>query len=240
MGIFQNLLLVSQLALPLAALNLGERIKVNRDVSAASAGDATDLVPDGKTCCPSGQEPTAYADQNDRCEYGSHISQYISPSDDKVTKCCYDVGNSKFYAHYLDLDHGLHFPLDIHGSKQYQTELCNLGLKYDITEGITSDNWFSLKINLNVDCITYNASDEEWITVLFNEDYRHAGKFTYVISAIGPTIYADISTKVISNDTIGYKIHVSGTGVAGRVEKTVTDTYKSSNLTQLLGGKEIC
>ncbi|OAA38761.1 hypothetical protein BBO_07008 [Beauveria brongniartii RCEF 3172] len=212
----------------------------NEAASARVSKEPTDFVPDGKTCCPSGQEPTAYATKNDRCEYGSHVSAYVSQSDDKVTRCCFDVHAPKFYVHYFDLDKGFKFPVDIHGSSQHETGFCNLGLKYDISDVIVADNWISLHINLNVDCATYNKSDKEWITIFFNRNYRHSGRFTYVITGIGPTIYADVAAKIIGDDTVGLEVHVTGTGIIGRLDETVRDEIRNDVLKGFLKGKEIC
>jgi len=213
---------------------------VNQMATSQSKEAPTTGVADGRTCCPSGQDSAAYASANDRCEFGSYVSDYISLNDDEVLKCCFDTNSPHFYYHYADFQQGLVVPLDIKGGDVYNTDFCKLGLKWNIKKLRLANNWIRLLVNLNVDCATYNETDEEWITIYLDKSYQHAGKFTYEISAIGPTIYADIDTKVNSDSTLELRVHITGTGIIGRLDETVSTTIKDAMLKEFLKEKEIC
>ncbi|EJP67056.1 uncharacterized protein BBA_03630 [Beauveria bassiana ARSEF 2860] len=248
MGLVSALMLAASLVFQIAAVE-GSSIARSVDVPAAAGetdlaaivSDPTDLLPDGKTCCPSGLEPAVYAAKNHRCEYGSRVSAYVAVSDDKVQACCFDVKAPKFYVHYLDLEKGLRVPVEIRGSSPLtKGDFCSLQLYYGIEQANVANNWFSVRMSLGFDCANYYKSSKEWITIFFNRNYLHAGRFTYDIPPFGTIIYADVAAKIISAGTVGLKFHLQGSGIVSGLNQTVEVQIENDTLKGFLKDKEIC
>ncbi|PTB70232.1 hypothetical protein BBK36DRAFT_1155048 [Trichoderma citrinoviride] len=207
---------------------------------ADTATAAATYSDDGRTCCTDGEPGTALI--NGKCEYGSHSLSPDIPSGTHVTKCCWDDKASDFHVHYAqDNEEHEAAPLNVTGGGNYPNGFCNLGLKWEITEFILTDDYLDLNIDLNVDCGPYNKSDREWVRIHFNSVWQDAGKFTYVISSIGPTIYADISTKIKRDDSsVDLHVHVTGTGIAGALDESVDENLHDEELKAILSTVNVC
>ncbi|KAK2839328.1 hypothetical protein FQN49_006245, partial [Arthroderma sp. PD_2] len=186
-------------------------------------------ISDGRPCClESGSEPSAHIGTT--CQYGDYqapITNIFAQA--MYTKCCFITSTKQFNVHYLPLAVKT-TPVDIRGSVNKDIHFCNLGLKWHITSIILREASISLYLDLNVDCATYNKSDTQWITIGFNQFMTHAGKFTYVLSWAGPTIYLDLESSVNTDGTVNLHGNVTGTGIIHSLDESFTTKLDDSTL----------
>ncbi|PLB52012.1 hypothetical protein P170DRAFT_471925 [Aspergillus steynii IBT 23096] len=171
---------------------------------------------------------------------GGNFQCYGELGAEAIGACCYD--NVHHVLHVHDIQHLPTYTrdLDVYQSEQHPNGVCNLGLKYYITKAEVYGGYVNLLINLNVDCGTYNESDEHWVTVIFDENWNYGAKFTFVISFVGPTIYLDLSTKVNRDLSISLHGHVTATGVISSLDELYDSSLDKAELRQILDGVDIC
>ncbi|EHK26866.1 uncharacterized protein TRIVIDRAFT_211280 [Trichoderma virens Gv29-8] len=65
------------------------------------------------------------------------------------------------------------------------------------------------------------------VDVYFKNDWTRAHRWEASIPIVGPTLYVDLETRIVrSNCKLGLKLHITGTGILGRLDESI-------NLTEL-------
>ncbi|KAK5994134.1 hypothetical protein PT974_07574 [Cladobotryum mycophilum] len=240
MGWINDMLFAAGIALQLATVSNAALVRRDNAVSA-------NYLHDGRTCCLNGDQHALIL--KDGCAYykpGSVIPVVVATKPpgflSYVSQCCWDDSAQGFNVHYWSWsDKMIEGPLDITGGAEYPNSFCTLRIKWNITKYRLTADSIALLIDLNVDCWPYNKSDEEWIIVHFDHKDTSGGKFTYVITGWGPTIYADITTRINGdNASIHLHGHVTATGVASPLDETIDADFSNDDLKRLLSTREIC
>ncbi|EHK22816.1 uncharacterized protein TRIVIDRAFT_222080 [Trichoderma virens Gv29-8] len=122
---------------------------------------------DGRTCCTNGEPSASFT--GGKCEYDSHVLNPTIPEGTHVTKCCWSDRANDFHVHFADDHEDLQVsPMHITGNATVPIQICNLGLKWEITEYILTDDYLDIYVILNIDCGPYNEWDREWIRIHFD------------------------------------------------------------------------
>ncbi|KJZ75816.1 hypothetical protein HIM_04640 [Hirsutella minnesotensis 3608] len=238
MAWYTHLILAAGVATQLVAPSLGRTLNTGNSSTAPPA--ATTYSHDGRTCCPGGDEGTAFIDG--QCKYGAAVLTPALGPGDHVTKCCWNTTASDFHVHYEnDADKPTTQDVDVKGGGNYPNSFCNLGLSWHIDQYTLDRDGIWLHIALNVDCGPYNKTDIEWIWIAFNSAWTGAGTFTYGISGIGPTIHVELQTRIKRDDlSVDVWGHVTGTGIISALDETFNKNIADSSVKALLALEEIC
>ncbi|KAL7948078.1 hypothetical protein V8C42DRAFT_363513 [Trichoderma barbatum] len=229
------------LSVAVAVLQLASLSSAGISKRANSAAVEAKYSHDGRTCCTNGETESAFT--SGKCEYNSHVLTPSIPEGNHVTKCCWDDNNNGFHVHYAEnhQDYQLS-PSNITGGASIPTSVCNLGLKWETTQFILTDDYLDFRVNLNADCGPYNQWDEEWLRVYFDSAYRESGKFTYESSsADGPTIYLTATSKINRSDfSIDFHGHITATDSIGNLEDSFDVPFKDDRVAAILSKVDIC
>ncbi|KAJ4865393.1 hypothetical protein T069G_01923 [Trichoderma breve] len=195
---------------------------------------------DGRTCCTGGERGAIFSEG--KCEYNSQALTPNLPEDTYVTKCCWNQKVNDFHVHFADV-HEMRkvSPVEITGNATVPIEICNLGLKWNITEYILTDDYLDINVDLNIDCGPFNLSDREWIRIHFDSSYRDSGEFAYEISAVGPTIYATITSKIHRSDfSVDFHGQLTGTGILSQLDQSFDKNLRADEVAAILSEANIC
>jgi hypothetical protein len=109
-------------------------------------------------------------------------------------------------------------PLDFHYYRDYgivdiDVTIPGVDLKPDHIEARTH-------IKANASPIHFDQWDT--VNIYFKNDWTDAHRWEATIPVIGPTLYIDLQSRFVrSNCKLGLKIHLTGTGVLGRLDESV-------------------
>ncbi|KAL6894773.1 hypothetical protein GGI43DRAFT_412164 [Trichoderma evansii] len=95
--------------------------------------------------------------------------------------------------------------------------------------------------------IKANASPihmDQWDTVniYFKNDWTDAHRWEASIPIIGPTLYVDLQSRFVrSNCKLGLKLHLTGTGILGRLDESIDlGEFDNDGIKFLAQGKGLC
>ncbi|KAK4071051.1 uncharacterized protein Triagg1_6418 [Trichoderma aggressivum f. europaeum] len=230
----------SLLSMAVAVLQLASLSSAGIASRANSGAAQVTYSHDGRTCCTDGEPGAAFT--GSKCEYNSHVLTPSIPDDTHVTKCCWNNEANDFHVHYADDNEVRQVsPMDITGNATVPIEICNLGLKWNITEYILTDDYLDINVNLTIGCGPFNLWDREWIRIHFDSVYRDAGEFTYEVSEIGPAIYATITSKIHRSDfSVDFHGELTGTGILRQLDQSFDKNLRADEVAAILSEVDIC
>lgn len=230
----------SLLSIAIALLQLASLSSAGIANRANSGAAEVTYSHDGRTCCTDGERGAIFSEG--KCEYNSQALTPNIPDDTFVTKCCWNNTANDFHVHFAN-DHEVRqvSPIDITGNATVPIEVCNLGLKWNITEYILTDDYLDINVNLTIDCGPFNLSDREWIRIHFDSAYRDSGEFAYEISAVGPTIYTTITSKIHRSDfSVDFHGQLTGTGILSQLDQSFDKNLRADEVAAILSEADIC
>ncbi|KAH8129185.1 hypothetical protein LI328DRAFT_128754 [Trichoderma asperelloides] len=130
------------------------------------------------------------------------------------------------------------FPLDFnfyhdYGIVDVNVTIPGINLKEDHIEAPTHVIANASPIHMN-----------EWYTVniYFKNDWTNAHRWEASIPIIGPTLYVDLQSRIVrSNCKLGLKLHITGTGVLGRLDESIDlGEFDNDGIKFLAQGKGLC
>ncbi|RFU79230.1 hypothetical protein TARUN_2942 [Trichoderma arundinaceum] len=83
---------------------------------------------------------------------------------------------------------------------------------------------------------TYN------VNIYFKNDWTDAHRWEASIPIVGPTLYVDLQSRIVrSNCKLGLKLHITGTGILGRLDESVDlGEFDQDGIKFLAQGLKLC
>lgn len=139
--------------------------------------------------------------------------------------------NSALEQHY-DIPIDFHYYHD-YGIVDVDITIPGINLKDDHIEAPTH-------IKANARPIHLDQTDT--INIYFKNDWTDAHRWEASIPIIGPTLYVDLQSRFVrSNCKLGLKLHLTGTGILGRLDESIDlGEFEEEGIKFLAQSKDLC